>query len=72
MIENFQPLTYFPLLIYVGMDIEQPSPYEIKSKYLEMEYKGMKAYVNIQREKWETWMHNYVRWMDQANQIEHN
>ena len=23
----------------------------------------MKAYVNIQREKWKTWMHNYVRWM---------
>ena len=31
------------------MGIEPPSPYEIKSKYLEME-----AYVNLQREKWET------------------
>ena len=26
-------------LLYVGMGIEPPSPYEIKSKYLEMEYK---------------------------------
>ena len=41
----------FPLIIYVGMSIEPPSPYEIKNKYLEMEYKDMKAYVNIQREE---------------------
>ena len=55
MIANLQPLTNFPLIIYVGMDIEPLSPYEIKSKYLEMEYKDMEAYVNIQREKWETY-----------------
>ena len=55
MIANLQPLTDFPLIIYVGMGIEPPSPYEIKSKYLEMEYKDMEAYVNIQREKWETY-----------------
>ena len=59
MIANLQPLINFPSTIYVGMDIEPPSPYEIKSKYLEMEYKDMEAYVNIQREKWK--MHNYVR-----------
>ena len=37
------------------MGIEPPSPYEIKSKYLEMEYKDMEDYVNLQREKWETY-----------------
>ena len=37
------------------MGIEPPSPYEIKSKYLEMEYKDMEDYVNIQREKWKTY-----------------
>ena len=37
------------------MGIEPPSPYKIKSKYLEMEYKDIEAYVNIQREKWETY-----------------
>ena len=37
------------------MGIEPPSPYEIKSKYLEIEYKDMEAYVNIQREKWKTY-----------------
>ena len=37
------------------MGIEPPSPYEIKSKYMEMEYKDMEAYVNLQREKWETY-----------------
>ena len=54
MIANLQPLANFPLIIYIGMGIEPPSPYKIKSKYLEMEYKDMEAYVNIQREKWET------------------
>ena len=38
------------------MGIEPPSPYEIKSKYLEIEYKDMEAYVNLQREKWETFV----------------
>ena len=37
------------------MGIEPPSPYEIKNKYLDMEYKGMEDYVNIQREKWKTY-----------------
>ena len=55
MIANLQPLTNFPLIIDVGMGIKLPSPYEIKSKYLEIEYKDMEAYVNIQREKWETY-----------------
>ena len=55
MIANLQPLTNFPLIIYVGMDIEPPSPSEIKSKYLEMEYKDIEAYANIQREKCETY-----------------
>ena len=40
---------------FVGMGIEPPSPYEIKNKYLEMEYKDMEAYVNQQREKWKTY-----------------
>ena len=55
MIANLQPLTNFLFNIYVGMGIEPPSPYEIKSKYLEIKYKDMKAYVNIQREKLETY-----------------
>ena len=55
MIANLQPLINFPLIIYVGMSIEPPSLYEIKRKNLEMEYKDMKAYVNIQREKWKTY-----------------
>ena len=55
MIANLQPLTNFPLIIYVGMSIESPSQYEIKSKYLEMKYKDMEAYVNIQRKKLETY-----------------
>ena len=37
------------------MGIEPPSSYEIKSKYLEIEYKEIEDYVNIQREKWETY-----------------
>ena len=37
------------------MGIERLSPYEIKNKYLEMEYREMKVYVNQQREKWKTY-----------------
>ena len=37
------------------MGIEPPSTYEIKNKYLDMEYKDMEDYVNIQREKWKTY-----------------
>ena len=37
------------------MGIEVPSPYEIKNKYLDMEYKDMEDYVNLQREKWKTY-----------------
>ena len=37
------------------MGIEPPSPYEIKNKYLDMEYKDIEDYVNIQREKWKTY-----------------
>ena len=37
------------------MGIEPPSPYEIKNKYLEMEYKDIEAYVNQQRKKWKTY-----------------
>ena len=37
------------------MGIEPPSPYEIKNKYLDMEYKDMEDYVNIQRDKWKTY-----------------
>ena len=54
-VANLQPLTNFLLIIYVRMNIEPPSPYEIKSKYLEIEYKDMEVYVNIQREKWKTY-----------------
>ena len=39
----------------IGMSIKPPSPYEIKHKYLNMEYKDMKDYDNIQREKWKTY-----------------
>ena len=37
------------------MRIESPSPYEIKNKYLDMKYKDMEDYVNLQREKWKTY-----------------
>ena len=37
------------------MGIEAPSPYEIKNKYLDMEYKDMEDYVNLQREKRKTY-----------------
>ena len=37
------------------MRIEPPSPYEIKNKYLDMEYKDMEDYVSLQREKWKTY-----------------
>ena len=48
-------LICFNYIWMVGMGIEPPSPYEIKHKYLDMEYKDMEAYVNIQREKWKTY-----------------
>ena len=41
--------------ILIGMDIEPSSPYEMKNKYLDMEYKDMEDYVNIQREKLKTY-----------------
>ena len=37
------------------MGIEPPSPYEIKNKYLDIEYKDMENYVNVQRERWKTY-----------------
>ena len=37
------------------MGIKPPFPYEIKFKYLDMEYKDMEAYINVQREKWKTY-----------------
>ena len=37
------------------MGIEPPSPYDIKNKYLDIEYKDMDDYVNLQREKWKTY-----------------
>ena len=37
------------------MGIKAPSPYEIKNKYLDMEYKDMEDYVNLQRKKWKTY-----------------
>ena len=43
------------------MRIEPPSPYEIKTKYLEMEYKEME----------DIWVHNNVRWMDRAHEIKY-
>ena len=36
------------------MRIEPPPPYEIKNKYLDIEYKDMEDYVHLQREKWKT------------------
>ena len=48
-------LVCFNYIWMVGIGIEPPSPYEIKHKYLDIEYKDMKAYVNIQIEKWTTY-----------------
>ena len=44
-------LICFNYIRMVGMGIEPPSPYELKHKYLDIEYKDMETYVNIQREK---------------------
>ena len=60
----FQTFNKYSLLWHVlnisyiwiaGMRIEFPSPYEIKNKFLEMEYKEVEAHVNQQREKWKTY-----------------
>ena len=48
-------LICFNYIWIVVMGIEPLSPYEIKHKYLDMEYKDMEAYVNIQKEKWKTY-----------------
>ena len=37
------------------MGTKAPSPYEIKNKYLDMEYKDMEDYVNFRRGKWKTY-----------------
>ena len=37
------------------MGTESPSSYEIKNKYLDIEYKDMDNYVNFQKEKWNTY-----------------
>ncbi|RVX08370.1 hypothetical protein CK203_017728 [Vitis vinifera] len=49
---------------------EPPSPYEIKNKYLEMEYKEMEAYVSQQREKWKTYRTTvFLKSVDASNYI---
>ncbi|RVW48186.1 hypothetical protein CK203_084738 [Vitis vinifera] len=53
---------HFKNMIVGAQQAEPPSPYEIKHKYLDMEYKDMEAYVNIQQRKVEDlWMHDYMR-----------
>ena len=37
------------------MGIKPQFLYEIKNKYLDIEYKDMEDYVNLQREKWKTY-----------------
>ena len=37
------------------MGIEPLFPYEIKNKYLDIKYKDMEDYVNLQRKKWKTY-----------------
>ena len=48
-------LICFNYIWMVVICIEPLSPYEIKHKYLDMEYKDMEGYVNVQREKWKTY-----------------
>lgn len=36
-----------------GMGIEAPTPYEIRTKYLDMEVKEMREYVDSLKPKWE-------------------
>ncbi|XP_060670917.1 uncharacterized protein LOC132800704 [Ziziphus jujuba] len=38
-----------------GPGIEPPTPYEISTKYLDMEYEEIKDHVNKMKEKWETY-----------------
>ncbi|RVW26299.1 hypothetical protein CK203_107166 [Vitis vinifera] len=52
-----------------GMGIEPPSPFDIKNKYLEMEYREMEAYVNQQREKWKTYGTVFLKSVDASNYI---
>ena len=40
--------------------MEPPSSYEIKNKNLNMEYKDMEDYVNIQKEKWKTYVYTII------------
>ncbi|KAM2527215.1 hypothetical protein TB1_024491 [Malus domestica] len=37
-----------------GVGVRPPTPYEIRNKYLDMEYKDIGEYVNKLRSKWET------------------
>ncbi|KAM1152083.1 hypothetical protein ACFX19_035338 [Malus domestica] len=37
-----------------GVGVQPPTPYEIRNKYLDMEYKDIGEYVNKLRSKWET------------------
>ncbi|KAM1394352.1 hypothetical protein ACFX2F_030404 [Malus domestica] len=37
-----------------GVGVQPPTPYEIRNKYLDMEYKDIDEYVNKLRSKWET------------------
>ena len=38
----------------VGVGVQPPTPYEVRNKYLDMEYKDIGEYVNKLRSKWET------------------
>ncbi|KAJ9686759.1 hypothetical protein PVL29_015555 [Vitis rotundifolia] len=53
--ESVSSLQEYDYWCTIRMGIEPPSPFEIKNKYLEMEYREMEAYVNQQREKWKTY-----------------
>ena len=54
------------------MGIESPSPYEIKNKYLEMEYKkNENIYESTKRKIKDIWVHNNVRWMDMTHKIKY-
>ncbi|KAM1236373.1 hypothetical protein EV2_038572 [Malus domestica] len=39
---------------HAGVGVQPPTPYEIRNKYLDMEYKDIGEYVNKLRSQWET------------------
>ncbi|CAL8121667.1 unnamed protein product [Prunus armeniaca] len=51
---NFLIEHKFPGQVVASVGVQPPTPYEVRNKYLEIEYKDISEYVNKLRSKWET------------------